>query len=70
MEKVSAASSSQGIDYVNLISYSEYLLDVHRNVLYGRSVGNPWKQRSGYDCSNKGDPLKVGDIIEIAGQEA
>lgn len=70
MEKVSAASSSQGIDYVNLISYSEYLLDSAQECLV---QGNLSEIHGNSDqvmtVLNKDNPLKVGDIIEIAGQK-
>lgn len=70
MEKVSAASSSQGSDYVNLISYSEYLLDSAQECLV---QGNLSEIHGNSDqvmtVLNKDNPLKVGDIIEIAGQK-
>lgn len=70
MEKVSAVSSSQGIDYVNLISYSEYLLDSAQECLV---QGNLSEIHGNSDqvmtVLNKDNPLKVGDIIEIAGQK-
>ena len=70
MEKVSAASSSQGIDYVNLISYSEYLLDSAQECLVQGDLseihGNSDQVMT---VLNKDNPLKVGDIIEIAGQK-
>lgn len=70
MEKVSAVSSSQGIDYVNLISYSEYLLDSAQECLVQGDLseihGNSDQVMT---VLNKDNPLKVGDIIEIAGQK-
>lgn len=70
MEKVSAASSSQRIDYVNLISYSEYLLDSAQECLVQGDLseihGNSDQVMT---VLNKDNPLKVGDIIEIAGQK-
>ena len=70
MEKVSAASSSQGSDYVNLISYSEYLLDSAQECLVQGDLseihGNSDQVMT---VLNKDNPLKVGDIIEIAGQK-
>lgn len=70
MEKVSAESSRQGIDYVNLISYSKYLMDSAQECLI---QGDLSEIRGNSDqvmtVLNKDNPLKVGDIIEIAGQK-
>ena len=70
MEKVSAASSSQGIDYVNLISYSEYLLDSAQECLVQGDLSEiHGNSNQVMTVLNKDNPLKVGDIIEIAGQK-
>lgn len=70
MEKVSAASSSQGSDYVNLISYSEYLLDSAQECLVQGDLSEiHGNSNQVMTVLNKDNPLKVGDIIEIAGQK-
>ena len=70
MDNVSAVSSKEGIDHVNLISYSDFLLDCSKDsvikgdlsVIYGKS-------NQVMTISNKDNPLKVGDTIQIAGKE-
>lgn len=67
---VSAVSSRQGIDHINLESYDEYLLEsVKDEVVEGDLsdiYGDSDKVMTVY---NKDNPLKVGDSVQIAGKE-
>ena len=66
IENVSAASSRQGINHVNITSYSDYLLDSLVQGDLSEIYGDSNKVMT---ASNKDNPLKVGDTIQIAGQE-
>lgn len=70
IENVPAVSSRQGIDHVNLTSYSTYLLDSAKDSLMQGDLSEIY----GYSgkvmtVQNKDNPLKVGDTIEIADQK-
>ena len=70
IEHVPAASSRQEIDHVNITSYSEYVLDCAEESLVEGNLsevyGDSGKVMTVLDKDN---PIKVGDIIQVAGQE-
>ena len=69
-EHVPAVSSRQEIDHVNITSYSEYLLDCAEESLVQGNIseiyGDSGKAMTVLDKDN---PIKVGDTIQVAGQE-
>lgn len=70
MERVPATSSRQGIDHVNLISYSGYLLDSSSECLMQGNLSQIYGDSGkAMTVLNKDNPLKVGDSIQIAGKE-
>lgn len=70
MENIPATSSRQGIDHVNLISYSDYLLDSAKdNIVQGDISAIYGNSNQVMTISNKDNPLKVKDTIQIAGKE-
>lgn len=70
MENVSAASSRQGIDHVNITSYSDYLLDCAKDRLAQGELSEIYGDSNKVmTVSNKDNPLQVGDTVQIAGQE-
>lgn len=68
--KIPASSSRQGIDHINLLSYDDYLLNSAKGSVVQGDLsaiqGDSDKVITVYDKDN---PLKMGDIIQIAGQE-
>lgn len=69
-ENVPATSSRKGIDHVNITSYSDYLLDSAKDdLVQGDLSGIYGDSDKVMTVSNKDNPLKVGDTIQIAGQE-
>ncbi len=70
IKNVSATSSQQGIDHVNITSYSDYLLDSAKDSLVQGDLSEIYGDSNKVmTVSNKDNPLKVGDTIQIAGQE-
>lgn len=70
MNHFPAASSNEGIDHVNLVSYSDSLLDSFKgSVVQGDIEAVYGKSNQVMTVSNKDNPLKVGDAIQIAGKE-
>ena len=69
-EHVPAVSSRQEIDHVNITSYSEYMLDCEDESLVQGNIseiyGDSGKVMTVLDKDN---PIKVGDTIQVAGQE-
>ena len=69
-EHVPAVSSQQEIDHVNITSYSEYMLDCEDESLVQGNIseiyGDSGKVMTVLDKDN---PIKVGDTIQVAGQE-
>ncbi len=69
-EHVPAVSLRQEIDHVNITSYSEYLLDCAEESLVQGNIseiyGDSGKAMTVLDKDN---PIKVGDTIQVAGQE-
>ncbi len=70
IEHVPAASSRQEIDHVNITSYSEYVLDCAEESLVEGNLSEVYGD-SGKVMTvlNKDNPIKVGDVIQAAGQE-
>lgn len=70
MGHVPVTSSRQEIDHVNITSYSQYMLDCAEDSLVQGNIseiyGNVDKVMT---VLNKDNPIKVGDIIQVAGQE-
>lgn len=70
MENVPAASSGQEIDHVNITSYSEYMLDCAEDSLVQGNLSEVYGDvGKAMTVLNKDNPIKVGDIIQVAGQE-
>ena len=70
MNNIPAASSNEEIDHVNLISYSDSLLNSFKDSMVQGDIEAVYgKSNQVMTISNKDNPLKVGDVIEIAGKE-
>lgn len=70
MGNVPAISSRQEIDHVNIISYSDYLLDSAKDSLVQGDLSEIYGDSNKVmTVSDKDNPIKVGDIIQIEGQE-
>ena len=70
MENVPAVSSRQGIDHINLSSYNEYLLECVKDNLVEGDISEIYGDSNKVmTVLNKDNPLKVGDTIQIGGQE-
>ena len=70
MDNISASSSRDGVDHVNLTSYSNFLLDSSADSVVEGDIsaiyGNSGQVMT---IRNTDNPLKVGDTIQIAGKE-
>lgn len=70
LENVPATSSREGIDHVNLMSYTDYLLDsAADSVVEGDLSAIYGNSGQVMTISNKDNPLQVGDTIQIDGKE-
>ena len=70
LENVPADSSRDGIDHVNLMSYSDYLLDCSSESIVEGDISTIYENNSRVmTVSNEDNPLKVGDTLQIAGKE-
>ena len=70
LENVPATSSRDGIDHVNLMSYTDYLLDsAADSVVEGDLSAIHGNSGQVMTISNKDNPLQVGDTIQIGGKE-
>jgi len=70
MENVPVTSSRQEIDHVNITSYSEYMLDCAEESLVQGNLSEVYGDSGkAMTVLNKDNPIKVGDIIQVAGQE-
>lgn len=68
--KIPATSSRQGIDHINLLSYDDYLLNSAKgSVVQGDFSAIHGGSDKVITVYNKDNPLKMGDTIQIAGQE-
>ena len=70
IQNVFADSSREGVDYVNLVSYSDYLLNISSDaVVEGDIAAIYGNSGQVVTISNKDNPLQVGDTIQIDGKE-
>lgn len=70
IENVPATSSREEIDHVNLMSYTDDLLDsVADSVVEGDLSSICGNNRQVMTINNKDNPLQVGDTIQIFGKE-
>ena len=70
LENVPATSSREGIDHVNLMSYTDHLLDsAADSVVEGDLSAIYGNNGQVMTISNKDNPLQVGDTIQIGGKE-
>lgn len=70
IQNVPVTSSRQEIDHVNLVAYSDYLLENTKDsMVQGDLLEIYGDSDKVMTIINKDNPLKVGDIIWIAGQE-
>lgn len=70
MENVPVTASRQGVDHVNITSYSRYLLDCAEDSLVQGDLSEIYGDSDKVmTVLNKDNPIKVGDMIQIAGQE-
>ena len=70
LENVPATSSRDGIDHVNLMSYTDHLLDsAADSVVEGDLSAIYGNNGQVMTISNKDNPLQVGDTIQIGGKE-
>ncbi len=67
---IPVASSREGIDEINLLSYDDYLLDSAKDsVVRGDLLDSYGDSDKVITVYNKDNPLEIGDTIQIAGQE-
>ena len=70
MENVPVTSSRQEINHVNITSYSQYMLDCAEESLVQGNLSEVYGDSGkAMTVLNKDNPIKVGDIIQVAGQE-
>ncbi len=70
MENIPAASLRQETDHINLISYSDSLLDSAKDsVTQGDFAGVYGNSSQVMTVSSKDNPLKIGDTVRIGGHE-
>ena len=70
MENVPVTSSRQEINHVNITSYSQYMLDCAEDSLVQGNLSEIYGDSGkAMTVLNKDNPIKVGDIIQVAGQE-
>lgn len=70
MENVPVTSSRQEMNHVNITSYSQYMLDCAEDSLVQGNLSEVYGDSGkAMTVLNKDNPIKVGDIIQIAGQE-
>lgn len=70
LDNVPAASSRPGVDHVNLVSYSDYLLESSEDsVVEGDISAVSGDSGQVMTVKNKDNPLQVGDSITIDGKE-
>lgn len=68
--RIPASSSRQGIDHINLLSYDDYLLNSAKgSVVQGDLSAIQGDSNKVITVYDKDNPLKMGDSIQIAGQE-
>lgn len=68
-KEVPAASSSEIIDHVNLVSYSDFLLDCAQDIVTAGDVSTVYGNTgNAMTVGSRDNPLKVGDTIQIEGK--
>lgn len=69
-DNVPAASSRAGVDHINIVSYDDTLLDYAKgNIAQGDLAEIYGDSNKVATVFNKNNPLKVGDTIQVAGEE-
>jgi putative ABC transport system permease protein len=70
LEDLPATSSNQKVNHVNLASYSSYLLDSAKDsIVQGDLTAIYGDSDKAMTVSNKDNPIEVGDVIQINGNE-
>lgn len=70
IDDIPVTCSREGVDKINLVSYSDYLLDGSKDrVVQGDLTGIYGDSDEVMIIRNKDNPLKVGDTIQIGGKE-
>lgn len=70
LDHISVTSPKEGIDQVNLISYSDFLLDCSADSVVRGDISKIYgNSNQVMTVIDKDNPLKVGDTIRIAGKE-
>ena len=70
MENVPVTSSRQEVNHVNITSYSQYMLDCAEDSLMQGNLSEIYGDNGkAMTVLDKDNPIKVGDIIQVAGQE-
>lgn len=70
IQNVFADSSREGVDHVNLVSYSDYLLNISSDAVVEGDIAAIYGNSSQVmTISNKDNPLQVGDTVQIDGKE-
>lgn len=70
LDNISVTSSNEEVGHVNLISYSDFLLDCCEDAIIQGDIAAVYGLGSQVmTVSDKGNPLKVGDTVQIAGKE-
>lgn len=69
-QNIKATSSREGVDHINLISYSSYLMDTAQDSVAIGDLSDLYGDSGKVmTIQNKDNPFKVGDTIQIAGSE-
>lgn len=70
IDDIPVTSSRKEVDHINLVSYSDYLLDASKDrVVEGDLKGVYGDSDEVMIVHNKDNPLRVGDTIQIEGKE-
>lgn len=70
LDHIPASSSRQGIDFINLESYDDFLMEhAEENMVEGNLSDIRGDSGKVMTVHNKDNPLKVGDTVQIAGNE-
>lgn len=70
MRNLPAASSGEGIDHINMVSYDDTLLDYAKGSIVSGTLDEVYGDNGrAATVFHKGNDLKIGDTIQIAGTE-
>lgn len=70
LEHIPADSSQSEIDHVNLVSYDDYLMENAKDRMVQGDLSEIYGDSGkAMTVQNKDNPLKVGDVLRIAGKE-